>query len=322
MFRYFLRRMSLLIITILILNLIAFALNQSHIETRVLTDHGQFSAFWDFLKNNLQGNLGVSNVTGRPVWEEIKHVFPATLELCFTALFLSLVLGIPLGTLAGIYSNHPVRNVIISLTTIGYSVPVFWLAIIFMMQFSLQLGWFPVSGRYDLLLEIPNITGFAIIDSLMMPINDRFIALWNTLKHLALPSFVLGLLTTTEVIRQLASSLAKVMQENYIKAAATKGLSKWQIVRRHALSNALPPIFPVLGLQFGNVVAMAMVTEVVFAWPGIGRWLISSINHQDYAAIQGGMLVVASFVILVSILTDILSALLHPLRRKEIYGQP
>jgi cationic peptide transport system permease protein len=313
--------MILLVITIFILNLIAFALNQSHLDTQFVADRGLISSFLEFLNQNIHGDLGTSSVTGRPVFAEIKEVFPATLELCFTALALSLIFGIPLGIIAGLYTNHWLRNLIISLTMFGYSIPVFWLGILFMMYSSLTLGWLPVSGRFDLLLDIPDITGFAIIDSLIMPSGDSLVALISVLKHLATPALVLAILTTAEVIRQLASSLSKVMQENYIKAAATKGLSKRQIIMRHALRNALPPIFPILGLQFGNVITMAMVTEVVFAWPGIGRWLINSIYQQDYAAIQGGMLVVASFVILVSVLTDILSALLHPLRRKEVYGQ-
>ncbi len=320
MLRYLTRRLNLLIITFLAINLIAFVFQQNQ-HIYVASDQAWLVQFFNFVWHNLNGDLGVSSVSGKPVFDELLVFLPATLELCFSAFLLSFLIGVPLGTLAGIYHQHWIRNLILSVTMVGYSIPVFWLAMLLVMNSSLMLGWLPVSGRYDLLLEIPQFTGFGIIDVFWLEPQARWPAFISIVNHLTLPTLVLAVVPTTEVIRQLSNSMAKVMNESYIKAAATKGLSKWQIVSRHALHNALPPILPSLGLQFGNVLTMAMVLEVVFAWPGIGRWLISSIYQQDYVAIQGGMLAIATLVITTFVLTDIFTALIHPLRRREVYAQ-
>ncbi|WP_432467642.1 ABC transporter permease [Agarivorans sp. Z349TD_8] len=320
MLRYLIRRINLFIITFLIINLIAFMFQHSQ-SLASPAEAKSVQQFSQFVWHNLNGDFGISRVTGKPVFDQLIIFLPATLELCFTAFILAFLIGIPLGTLAGIFHQHWIRNVILSLTMIGYSIPVFWLALLLVMNSSLLLGWFPVSGRYDLLLEIPQVTGFGIIDVFWLPQQARWPALMSVISHLILPTLVLAVVPTTEVIRQLSNSMAKVMNENYIKAAATKGLSKSQIVIRHALHNALPPILPSLGLQFGNVLTMAMVLEVVFAWPGIGRWLISSIYQQDYAVIQGGMLAISTLVIGTFVFTDLFTVLIHPLRRREVYAQ-
>ncbi len=204
---------------------------------------------------------------------------------------------------------------------IGYAVPVFWLALLMVMFFSLDLGWLPSSGQISLLYDVPSITGIAIVDVLMSQEPWREAALHDALRHLVLPSLVLAVVPTTEVIRHVRSSLIDVMKQNYIKAAASRGLSRRQIVWRHGLKNALPPVLPLLGLQLGSVLTSAMITEVVFEWHGIGRWLISSIALQDYAAIRGATLVVASFVILTSVSTELLTTLIYPARRKELYAK-
>lgn len=321
MFRYFIRRVFLLVITLLILNLIAFVLDlyQGH---NVVPEHGNLlSLFGQFVWHNLHGKLGISQVSGQPVMQDILLVLPATLELCFTAFLISLVIGVPLGTFSGLFRQHWIRRVIMSLTMIGYSIPVFWLAILCVIHFSSHMNWFPVGGRFDAGLVIPHITGFSLIDAFLMPGPERHQAIVSVLRHLALPALVLSVLPTTEVIRQLSMAITDVMKENYIKAALVKGLSKFEIVMRHALRNTLPNIFPILGLQFGSILTMAMVMETVFDWPGIGSWLIHAVYQHDYIAIRAGMLVVATFVISASVLTDLLTALTYPIRRKEIYEQ-
>lgn len=321
MLRYFIRRIMLLLIILLILNLIAFLLGR-HLPGGIVPTHSNpIKLFGLFVWNNLHGHLGISPVTGQPILKDILRVFPATLELCFSAFIISLVIGIPLGTLSGLFQGHWIRRVIMSLTMIGYCTPVFWLAIILVMNFSLDLGWFPVSGRYSVLINIPHVTGFSLIDSLLLPPSQRIPALLSVLHHIVLPAAVLAVLPTTEVIRQISVAMTKVMQENYIKATMLKGLSKRKIVLRHALRNTLPSIFPNLGLQFGSVLTMAMVIEVVFSWPGIGKWLIIAVFQHDYVAIRAGMLVVASFVICASVLTDLLTAIIFPMRKREIYEQ-
>jgi cationic peptide transport system permease protein len=204
---------------------------------------------------------------------------------------------------------------------IGYAVPVFWLALLVVMFFSLELGWLPASGQISLLYDVPSITGIAVFDVLMSNEPWRQAALHDALLHLILPSLVLAVVPTTEVIRHVRSSLIDVMKQNYIKAATSRGLSKAQIVWRHGLKNALPPVLPLLGLQLGSVLTSAMITEVVFEWHGIGRWLINSIALQDYAAIPGATLVVAGFVIVISVSTELLTTLIYPARRKELYAK-
>ncbi|MBP6384814.1 MULTISPECIES: ABC transporter permease [Aeromonas] len=317
MFFYILRRISLLLITLLALTFVAYLLDYRLI--------GLQASFWsgypDFLSNILDGDLGLSSVSGLPVLDEIRHYFPATLILCATAFAISLLVGIPLGTLAALSQGKPLDLSIMTAGLIGYAVPVFWLALLVVMFFSLDLGWLPASGQISLLYDVPSITGIALIDVLMSHEPWRQAALHDALRHLILPSLVLAVVPTTEVIRHVRSSLIDVMKQNYIKAAASRGLSRRQIVWRHGLKNALPPVLPLLGLQLGSVLTSAMITEVVFEWHGIGRWLINSIALQDYAAIRGATLVVAGFVIFTSVSTELLTTIIYPARRKELYAK-
>ncbi|MCO4203957.1 ABC transporter permease [Aeromonas taiwanensis] len=317
MFFYILRRITLLVITLLVLTLGAYLL-----EFRLIT---QVLDFWhgypDFLQRIFAGNFGLSSVSGQPVLDEIRRYFPATLALCLAAFAISLLVGIPLGTLAALYQGRSLDLSIMAAGLLGYAVPVFWLALLMVMFFSLDLGWLPSSGQISLLYDVPSITGVAIVDVLMSQEPWREEALHDALRHLVLPSLVLAVVPTTEVIRHVRSSLIDVMKQNYIKAAASRGLSRRQIVWRHGLKNALPPVLPLLGLQLGSVLTSAMITEVVFDWPGIGRWLVSSIALQDYAAIRGASLVVASFVIFISVSTELLTTIMYPARRKELYAR-
>ncbi|MFM4703649.1 ABC transporter permease [Aeromonas bivalvium] len=317
MLLYIVRRINLLLITLLALTLVAYLL-----DYRLL---GQQPGFWggypDFLRHIFAGDLGVSSVSGRPVLDEIYHYFPATLSLCVAAFAISLLVGIPLGTLAALYQGRGLDLSIMTAGLIGYAVPVFWLALLMVMFFSLDLGWLPASGQLSLLYDVPSITGVALVDVLLSREPWREAALHDALRHMILPSLVLAVVPTTEVIRHVRSSLIDVMKQNYIKAAASRGLSRRQIVWRHGLKNALPPVLPLLGLQLGSVLTSAMITEVVFDWHGIGRWLINSIALQDYAAIRGATLVVAGFVIFISVSTDLLTTLIYPARRKELYAK-
>ncbi|MFB2862641.1 ABC transporter permease [Aeromonas sp. MdU4] len=317
MLLYTLRRINLLIITLLALTFVAYLL-----EYRLI---GHQLSFWsgypDFLRRIFAGDLGLSSVSGLPVLDEIRYYFPATLILCLAAFTISLLVGIPLGTLAALSQGKTLDLSIMTAGLIGYAIPVFWLALLVVMLFSLDLGWLPASGQISLLYDVPPITGIAVIDVLLSHEPWRQAALHDALRHLILPSLVLAVVPTTEVIRHVRSSLIDVMKQNYIKAAASRGLSKRQIVWRHGLKNALPPVLPLLGLQLGSVLTSAMITEVVFEWHGIGRWLISSIALQDYAAIRGATLVVASFVILTSVSTELLTTLIYPARRKELYAK-
>ncbi len=320
MFFYIIRRINLLVITIAALTVIGFYL-RTRVAGDLALDGNLFSNYLDYLMAISQGDLGITTGTGQPVFDEILTVFPATLELCFSAFILSILIGVPIGTMAGMQRGSSLDSTIMGISLFIFSIPVFWLASLVMMYFALNWNWLPVTGRLNLLYEIDSVTGFMLIDTLISDNPHSQDAFYDALKHLLLPTVVLATVPTTEVIRQMRNHVSDVMKQKYIKAAASKGLSKTQIILRHVLRNAIPNMIPHLGLQFSTVLTTAMVTEAVFSWPGIGRWLINSIYQQDHAAIQGGMLTVAIFVVTANVLTEILTVVIHPIRRKELYAQ-
>ena len=177
-----------------------------------------------------------------------------------------------------------------------------------------------MSGRIDLLYQLKPVTGFALIDAFISDSPWRNEMIVSVILHMVLPVTVLAVGPTTEVIRLLRNSTSEVIDANYVKAAATRGLSRFTVIRRHVLHNALPPVIPRLGLQFATMLTLAMITEVVFSWPGLGRWLVNAIRQQDYAAISAGVMVVGGLVITVNVLSDILGAMMTPLKHKEWYA--
>ncbi|MDO6497178.1 ABC transporter permease [Photobacterium sanguinicancri] len=318
MFIYTIRRLNLFIITLAILTMIGFSILRLD-QTSLWSNQPFWSGWLIYIENLLAGNLGL-NQDGSPILQEVLTVFPATLELCFFAFGLSLIIGIPLGTLAGVRQGRPIDTIISSLALVGYSIPLFWLAMLLILLFSLNLGWLPVAGRYSLLYEIQHVTGFAIIDVLLSEKPYRAEALIDVIHHLILPTLVLATAPTTEVIRLTRASVAEVMTQNYIKVAHTKGLSTFEIIIRHVRKNAIPPIIPKLGMQFSTMMTFAMLTESIFNWPGIGRWLLDAISDQNYVAIQAGVITVASFTLIANIFSDLTGAAINPLVRKEWYA--
>ncbi|AEY01272.1 peptide ABC transporter permease [Oceanimonas sp. GK1] len=314
---YLLRRFNLLLSTLLLLTLLAYGL-----EFRLLQQgEGDFwHGYWRFLQDLLAGNFGISSATGLPVLGALGQYFPATLELCLAAFVISLLVGVPVGTLAAVRQGRWQDTLILTGTLVGYSVPVFWLGLLLVMLFSLHLGWLPVSGQLSLLYDITPVTGIMTIDTLLTDHPHQWESFIDALRHLVLPALVLAIVPTTEVIRQIRSALLEVLKQNYIRAALTKGFSETHVVLRHGLRNAFPMAIPTLGLQFGTVLTSAMMTEIVFDWPGLGRWLVTSIALQDYAAIKGGTLAIATFTMVASVGMDILSTLIYPSRRKAIYA--
>lgn len=313
---YTLRRLVLWLVTLFMLTLVGFSLSyfspHAPLQGASLSD-----AFFFWYKGLFQLDFGVSSINGEPIGQQIREVFPATLELCIMAFALAMFIGIPLGIAAGVMRNKWQDKTISALALLGFSMPVFWLALLLTLFFSLNLGWLPVSGRFDLLYPVKNVTGFALIDAWISPSPWRHEMLVSALMHLILPVTALAVAPTTEVVRLLRISTREVMEQNYIKAAATRGLSRFTIIRRHVLHNALPPVIPRLGLQFSTMLTLAMITEVVFSWPGLGRWLVDAIRQQDYAAISAGVMMVGGLVITVNVLADILGAALTPLKHKE-----
>ena len=314
-----LRRLLLLLVTLFLLTFVGFSLSY-------FTPHAplQGASMWNawlfWFKGVLHWDFGVSSINGQLISEQLKEVFPATMELCILAFGFALVVGIPVGMMAGIMRGKWQDKLISALALVGFSIPVFWLALLLTLFFSLTLGWLPVSGRFDLLYEVKTVTGFALIDAWLSESIWREEMIVSALRHMVLPVLTLAVAPTTEVIRLMRLSTIEVFDQNYIKAAATRGLSRLTILRRHVLHNALPPVIPRLGLQFSTMLTLAMITEMVFSWPGLGRWIINAIRQQDYAAISAGVMVIGALVIIVNVISDILGALANPLKHKEWYA--
>ncbi len=316
---FILRRILLLIVTIFLLSILGFSLCfiPAHAP---LHDVNVINAFGFWYKGLLQLDFGLSSVNSQPILTQIQEFFPATIELCLMAFSLALFLGIPLGIVAALNKQKWADKIISNLALLGFSVPIFWLALLLTLLFSLTLGWLPVSGRLDLLYSIPYLTGFSFIDLFLMHSEHKVLILKSLVLHLILPVATLCVAPLTEVVKLTRNSTLDVIEKGYIKAAVTRGLSRFTVVRRHVLHNAIPPIIPHLGLQFAIMLSLTMITEAVFNWPGLGLWLLTAIRQQDYASVSTGVMVMGSLVVLVNTVSDILGAVLNPLKHKEWYA--
>ena len=314
-----LRRLLLLVVTLFFLTFVAFSLSY-FTPHAPLQGASVFNAWLFWFEGLLHWDFGVSSINGQLISEQLKEVFPATMELCILAFGFALLVGIPVGMLAGIMRHKWQDRLISALALLGFSMPVFWLALLLTLFFSLTLGWLPVSGRYDLLYQVKSVTGFALIDTWLSDSPWRHEMFISALTHMVLPVLTLSVAPTMEVVRLMRLSTIEVYDTNYIKAAATRGISRLTILRRHVLHNALPPVIPRLGLQFSTMLTLAMITEMVFSWPGLGRWVINAIRQQDYAAISAGVMVIGALVITVNMISDILGAMANPLKHKEWYA--
>jgi peptide/nickel transport system permease protein len=260
-----------------------------------------------FLKDAATGDLGESLLTGQPVTAELASRFPATLELTLAAMVFALAVGIPVGVVAAVkqYSFLDKISSVVALT--GISMPIFWLALILVVIFNVQLGLLPFGGRVD--VPVLSITGMVIPDSIM---TLNLPGLWSGIKHLILPAVALGTIPMAVITRMTRSSMLEVMNEDYIRTAHAKGVLPRRVVFRHALRNALLPTVTVIGLQFGILMGGAVITETIFSWNGIGNIAIDSIASRDYAMIQGVVLYGTVFFMLVNLAVDILYAVLDP----------
>jgi dipeptide transport system permease protein len=265
--------------------------------------------FADYVGNVLTGDLGVSIVTRTPVLQEFLALFPATVELSVCAILFAILIGLPAGVVAAVRRGSVWDHTVMGISLTGYSMPIFWWALLLILLFSVSLGWTPVSGRLSVMYYIEPVTGFMLIDTLL---SDEPEAFRSALQHLVLPAVVLGTIPLAVVARMTRSSMLEVLGEDYIRTARAKGLSVWRVVGVHALRNALIPVVTVIGLQVGTLLAGAILTETIFSWPGIGKWLIESINRRDYPVLQGGVLLVAVLVMSVNLLVDLTYGTLNP----------
>ena len=265
--------------------------------------------YWMFLGRVLKFDLGETIWTREKVSREIMDRFPATIELALAAMMISTFFGVILGIISATkqYSWFDYTSMLGSL--IGVSMPVFWLGLVMMLLFSLTLGWFPMSGRLGVEVDLPVITNFYTLDAVLA---RDWTALKDVLFHLALPATALSTIPLAIVARMTRSSMLEVLRQDYIKTARAKGLSEFKIVMKHALRNGLIPVVTVVGLQFGILMGGAILTETVFAWPGIGKWLYEGVVKRDYMVIQGGTLLVASTFVIVNLIVDLLYAVINP----------
>ncbi|WP_299976931.1 ABC transporter permease [Desulfobacula sp.] len=262
-----------------------------------------------FMKRLMKGDLGETIFTRQKVWTEIKHRFPATLELSVCALFISIVVGIILGIISATkqYSIFDYLSMLGALT--GVSMPIFWLGLVLMLIFSVNLGWLPISGRLSVLIDLEVVTNFYVLDSI---ITKNWVALKDSIWHLIMPAVTLSTIPTAIIARMTRSSMLEVLKQDYIKTAMAKGLSKFKVVYKHALRNALIPVVTTIGLQFGVLLCGAILTETIFAWPGVGKWMYDAVMQRDYMVIQGGTLIIATIFIIINLFVDLLYAVINP----------
>lgn len=271
--------------------------------------------YLNFIGNALKGDMGNSLVSNRPVTEEFLSRFPATIELSIVALLWSTLLGIPLGVLAALKKNSVFDYSVIGVSLVGYSMPIFWWGLILVIVFSVGLGWFPVSGRIEVIYEVPLKTGFYLIDSWFS--EESVSAFLSSLRHLVLPAVVLGTIPLAVLARMTRSSILEVLGEDYIRTARSKGLDSFRVVFIHALRNALIPIATVLGVLVGTLLTGAVLTETIFSWPGIGRWLVKSVEARDYPVIQAGVLYLSFIIVMVNLMVDVSYLWINPRLRGQ-----
>ena len=265
--------------------------------------------YLDYLGNVVSGDFGKSLVTKRPVLEEFLIRFPATLELSTCALIIAVLLGIPAGIFAAIKRGSLIDEAIMGTALVGYSMPIFWWGLLLIILFSGVLHWTPVSGRISLLYYFQPVTGFMLIDSLLSGQKGAFA---SAASHLILPSVVLATIPLAVIARQTRSAMLEVLGEDYVRTARAKGLPPRRVVGLHALRNAMIPVITTIGLQVSVAMAGAILTETIFSWPGIGKWMVDSVFRRDYPVIQGGLLIIAATIIIVNLGVDLIYGLINP----------
>ena len=265
--------------------------------------------YLDFLGRLLHGDFGISLVTKKPVLTEFMALFPATVELGFCAIVIATLIGVPVGVIAAIRRGSWFDQVSMTTALVGFSMPIFWWGLLLILLFSGILQWTPVSGRISLMYFFPPVTGFMLIDSLLSGQEGAF---RSALSHLILPSVVLATIPLAVIARQTRSAMLEVMGEDYVRTARAKGMAPARVVGVHALRNAMIPVVTTIGLQIGVLMAGAILTETIFSWPGIGKWMIDSISRRDYPVVQSGLLLIAGIVMIVNLLVDLTYGLINP----------
>jgi dipeptide transport system permease protein len=331
MFRFLLRRLALTVPTFVALMFVTFMMIRlvpgdpievrrgergisperlAELRHQMGLDQPIWKQFVDYVWGLMHGDFGVSIITKNPVLQEFLHLFPATVELSICALLFATLVGIPAGVIAASRRGGIYDQTLMGVALTGYSMPIFWWGLILILIMSNTLHLTPVSGRVDLIkYYYPQVTGFMLIDSLISGQKGAFL---DAVRHLILPTIVLGTVPLAIIARMTRSSMLEVLEEDYVRTARAKGLSPYRVIGIHALRNALIPVVTVIGLSVGSLLAGAVLTETIFSWPGVGKWLIESINRRDYPALQGGIMLISSIVIVVNLLVDLTYGLINP----------
>ncbi len=262
-----------------------------------------------YLGRLMHGDLGKSMITQAPVVKEFAALFPATIELALCAIVFALIVGIPAGMLAAVKRNTVLDHGVMMGSLTGYSMPIFWWGLLLILLFSVQLGWTPVSGRIAVAYYFEPVTGFHLIDAWL---SGEKGALRSAASHLILPTIVLGTNPLAIIARMTRSAMLEVLGEDYIRTARAKGLSTLRVVALHAFRNALIPVVTVIGLQISVLFTGAILTETIFSWPGVGKWMIEAISRRDYPVLQGGLLLLGGVVMVVNLLVDLTYGVINP----------
>ena len=329
MLRFTIRRLLLLVPILIGLSLIVFfwiralpggpaqaLLGERATEARIEAINKQYGLdkpvyvqYWRYVKKTASGNLGDSIVSRRPVTDELRERFPATIELALAAGFFSILLGIPLGFFAAKRYGGWLDNASLVASLIGISIPVFFLGILLKYIFAVKLGWLPTVGRQSVLIDVPHPTKFYVLDAILA---GNFTAWWDAVKHLILPAVALGSIPLAVIARITRAAVLDVQNEDYVRTARAKGLAPRIVDTRHVLRNALLPVSTIIGLQVGLLLSGAVLTETVFAWPGMGTWLVQAIQQRNYPVIEGGVLFVSLVFVLVNLVVDLSYAVVNP----------
>ncbi len=329
MHRYILKRMALLFPTLLGISLLVFLMlyfvpgdpaqvmlgERANAETLAALraemglDQPFHVQFYRFFSGLLSGDLGRSIRTHEKITVEIFQRFPATIELTFFSMLIAVVVGISTGILAAVRRGKLVDLISMMGATAGISLPIFWLALLMVLLFSVYLPVFPVSGRLSTHIYLEPVTYFYTLDALLV---GDWTAFSNVIWHLVLPALALGTIPMAVIARMTRASLLEVLGEDYVRTAWAKGLSRRWVVLRHAVRNSFIPTLTVIALEFGYLLGGAVITETIFAWPGVGRWLFLAVQARDFRAVQGGVLLIATVFVLINLLADVLYAWLDP----------
>ncbi|WP_338492744.1 dipeptide ABC transporter permease DppB [Erwinia aphidicola] len=339
MLQFILRRLGLVIPTFIGITLLTFAFvhmipgdpvmimvgergispeRHAQLMAQLGLDKPLWQQYITYINGVMHGDLGLSLKSRVPVWDEFVPRFKATLELGICAMLFAVAVGIPVGVLAAVKRCSIFDHTAVGISLTGYSMPIFWWGMMLIMLVSVQLNLTPVSGRVGdtvFLDDSMPLTGFMLIDTLFWGEPGDF---KDAVMHMILPAIVLGTIPLAVIVRMTRSAMLEVLGEDYIRTARAKGLTPMRVIVVHALRNAMLPVVTVIGLQVGTLLAGAILTETIFSWPGLGRWLIDALQRRDYPVVQGGVLMVATLIIFVNLLVDVLYGVVNPrIRHKK-----